>query len=74
MNISKLLHVSLPWPLHDGLLIKHAVLIVVACFAVEQLSGQTWRMFVTGVSGKVGLTELDYSSPSALIYLFPQQF
>jgi hypothetical protein len=54
-NISKLLHVSLPWPLHNGLLVKHAVLMLVACFAVEQLSGQTWRMFVTGVSGKVRL-------------------
>lgn len=53
INISKLLHMSLPWPLNNGLQIKHAVLIVVACFAVEQLSGQLWRLFVTGVSGQV---------------------
>ncbi len=55
VNISRLLHLSLPWPLHDGLLVKHALLVVVACFAVEQASGQSWRMFVTGVSGKVSL-------------------
>ena len=55
VNIGKLLHLSLPWPLHDGVLVKHALLVVVACFAVEQASGQSWRMFVTGVSGKVSL-------------------
>lgn len=57
VNISKLLHFSLPWPLHDGLLVKHALLVVVACFAVEQASGQSWRMFVTGVSGKMPANE-----------------
>lgn len=53
LSVEKLSHRQLPWPLPHDLAVKHAVLIVVAGFALQQLSGQLWRVFVTGVSGQV---------------------
>ena len=47
------MHARLPWPLPRGLALKHALLLVVSGFALQQLSGQLWRVFVTGVSGQV---------------------
>ena len=51
------LHVRLPSQLPQGLMVKHAVLLLVAGFALQQLSGQLWRVFVSGVSGQVSLIE-----------------
>ena len=53
LSVEKLLHMPLPWPLPHDLALKHALLTVVSGFAVQQLSGQLWRVFVTGVSGQV---------------------
>jgi hypothetical protein len=53
LSVQKLLHARLPWPLPHDLALKHALLILVSTFALQQLSGQLWRVFVTGVSGQV---------------------
>ena len=58
LGVGKLLHAQLPWPLPQGLALKHALLLVVSSFALQQLSGQLWRVFVTGVSGQVGLKSI----------------
>ncbi len=55
LGLEQLLHVRLPSPLPHDLAVKHAVLLLVAGFAVQQLSGQLWRVFVSGVSGQVSL-------------------
>ena len=55
LRLERLLHVRLPAPLPHDLAVKHAVLLLVAGFAVQQLSGQLWRVFVSGVSGQVSL-------------------
>ena len=53
-NLLHSIHRPLPWPLQDGLLMRHAMLLAVFCCGVQQFSGQTWRIFVKGVSGQVG--------------------
>ena len=63
------LHVRLPSPLPHDLMVKHAVLLLVAGFAVQQLSGQLWRMFVSGVSGQVSLMETRASQAAAVFSL-----
>ena len=46
---------QLPWPLQDGLLLRHAMLLAVFCMGLQQFTGQMWRIFVKGMSGRVGL-------------------
>jgi hypothetical protein len=53
-NLLHWIHRPLPWPLQDGLLMRHAMLLAVFCCGVQQFSGQTWRIFVKEVSGQVG--------------------
>lgn len=53
-NITQWIKAPLPWPLQNGLLLKHALLLAVFCCGVQQFTGQTWRIFVKGMSGQVG--------------------
>jgi hypothetical protein len=59
LKVSDLLHVTLPWPFTNDLWLSHAVLLLVDCFAIQQLSGQLWRVFLMGVSKQVRADEFD---------------
>lgn len=53
INITQWIKAPLPWPIQDGLLLKHVLLLSVFCCGVQQFSGQMWRIFVKGMSGQV---------------------
>ncbi len=54
INITQWIKAPLPWPIQDGLLLKHVLLLSVFCCGVQQFSGQMWRIFAKGMSGMVG--------------------
>ncbi|CAL5221609.1 g3829 [Coccomyxa viridis] len=51
INITQWIKAPLPWPIQDGLLLKHVLLLSVFCCGVQQFSGQMWRIFAKGMSG-----------------------
>ena len=63
INITQWIKAPLPWPIQEGLLLKHVLLLSVFCCGVQQFSGQMWRIFAKGMSGQV-----DPSIPDHLLH------